>query len=150
MLDLRLHLPCLAVYPLSHLLHLPGRSHCLQCSPQFAVERQGGHGVEKCNKHIQWQLKTLYIFPNFLSCHSVKMILSNCISQSLQVVSISYKNNNRFNPFNPVLWDQFSDLLIEIILIIFISHKCRNRYVSNCCCVGTFISLLELDWRIVL
>ena len=41
-------------------------------------------------------------------------------------------------------------LVIEIILIIFISHKCRNRYVSNCCCVGTFISLLELDWRIVL
>ena len=54
-----------------------------------------------------------YNFRNYLSCHGVKSILSNCIPQSLQVVLIWYKINNRFHP---VLSDQHKDILIAIIL----------------------------------
>ena len=79
-----------------------------------------------------------YIFRNYLSCHGVKSILSNCISPSLQVVFIRYKINNRFYS---VLSDHFKDIFIVIILTKFISHTCRNTDGSNCRGVGTIVSL---------
>ena len=89
----------------------------------------------------------LYIFRNYLSCHDVKSILSNCIPQLIQVVLIWYKINNRFHP---VLSDQHKDILIAIILTKFISHTCPNTDESNCSLVGTIISVLELKWEIVI
>ena len=88
-----------------------------------------------------------YIFRHHLSCHGVKSILSNCIPQSLQVVLIWYKINNRFHP---VLSDQHKDILIAIIVTKFISHTCPNTDESNCSLVGTIVSVLELKWEIVI